>query len=71
MLTADGEVRGDNCFFPDTGVADGKMPKGVRYFAGGAVRQRLVVHPHSGTVRINEAYHRPNKLNQISIIDYA
>jgi fructose-1,6-bisphosphatase II len=54
-----------------TGVTDGELLKGVRFHAGGAVTQSLVMRSHSGTVRMIEARHQLDKLNQISSIDYA
>jgi fructose-1,6-bisphosphatase II len=71
VLTTDDLVRGDNCFFAATGVTDGELLKGVRFHAGGAVTQSLVMRSHSGTVRMIEAHHRLDKLNQISSVDYA
>jgi fructose-1,6-bisphosphatase II len=52
-------------------VTDGELLKGVRFHAGGAVTQSLVMRSHSGTVRMIEAHHRLDKLNQISSVDYA
>jgi fructose-1,6-bisphosphatase II len=71
VLTTDDLVRGDNCFFAATGVTDSELLKGVRFHAGGAVTQSLVMRSHSGTVRMIEALHQLDKLNQISSIDYA
>jgi fructose-1,6-bisphosphatase II len=45
--------------------------KGVRFHAGGATTQSLVMRSRSGTVRMIEARHRLDKLAQISSIDYA
>jgi fructose-1,6-bisphosphatase II len=71
VLTTDDLVRGDNCFFAATGVTDGELLKGVRFHAGGATTQSLVMRSHSGTVRLIEAHHQLEKLAQISSIDYA
>ena len=71
VLTTDDLVKGDNCFFAATGVTDGELLKGVRFHAGGAITQSLVMRSHSGTVRMIEARHQLDKLNQISSIDYA
>ena len=71
VLTTDDLVRGDNCFFAATGVTDGELLKGVRFHAGGAITQSLVMRSHSGTVRMIEARHQLDKLAQISSIDYA
>ena len=67
----DNLLRGDTYFFAATGVTDGELLKGVRFHAGGAVTQSLVMRSHSGTVRMIEARHQLDKLNQISSIDYA
>ena len=71
VLTTDDLVKGDNCFFAATGVTDGELLKGVRFFPGGASTQSLVMRSRSGTVRLIEARHRLEKLNEISSISYA
>jgi fructose-1,6-bisphosphatase/sedoheptulose 1,7-bisphosphatase-like protein len=70
-LNTDNLLRGDTYIFAATGVTDGELLKGVRFHAGGAVTQSLVMRSHSGTVRMIEARHQLDKLNQISSIDYA
>jgi fructose-1,6-bisphosphatase II len=45
--------------------------KGERFFPGGASTQSLVMRSRSGTVRLIEARHRLEKLNEISSISYA
>jgi fructose-1,6-bisphosphatase II len=70
VLTTDDLVRGDNCFFAATGVTDGELLNGVRFHAGGATTQSLVMRSLSGTVRLIEARHRLDKLREISSIDY-
>jgi len=52
-------------------MSDGELLKGVRFHAGGAITQSLVMRSHSGTVRMIEAHHQLDKLNQISSVDYA
>ena len=52
-------------------MTDGELLKGVRFHAGGAITQSLVMRSHSGTVRMIEARHQLDKLAQISSIDYA
>ena len=71
VLTTDDLVKGDNCFFAATGVTDGELMKGVRFYPGGASTQSLVMRSHSGTVRLVEARHRLDKLAEISAVDYA
>lgn len=43
----------------------------VRFHAGGAITQSLVMRSHPGTVRMIEARHQMDKSAQISNIDYA
>ena len=71
VLTTDDLVQGDNCFFAATGVTDGELLNGVRFQAGRAVTQSLVMRSRSGTVRLIEARHRLDKLQEISSVDYA
>lgn len=51
-------VRGKNVLFAATGVTDGDLLKGVRFFGGGARTHSLVMRSRSGTVRFIEATHR-------------
>ena len=71
VLTTDDLVRGDNCFFAATGVTDGELLKGVRFYPGGASTQSLVMRSRSGTVRMIEARHRLDKLREFASVDYA
>jgi len=41
-----------------TGVTDGDLLRGVRFFGGGARTHSLAVRRRSGTVRFIEASHR-------------
>ena len=70
VLTTDDLVRGTDFFFPATGVTDGELLKGVRFHAGGATTQSLVMRSLSGTARLIEAHHQLAKLSEISRIDY-
>ena len=63
-------VSGDNVFFCATGVTDGDLLKGVKYYSGGCTTQSIVMRSKSGTVRMIEAYHRLSKLNEYSAIDF-
>ena len=63
VLSTDDLVAGDNCFFSATGITDGNLLHGVRYDRGGATTQSLVMRSRSGTVRLVEARHRPEKLD--------
>ena len=58
VLTTEDLVSGENVFFCATGVTDGDLLRGVRYYGGGATTQSIVMRSKSGTVRMIEAYHR-------------
>ena len=62
LLGTDDLCAGDNCFFAATGITDGELVKGVRYDAGGVHTQSLVMRSKSGTVRVVNAHHRPEKV---------
>ncbi|MUL45809.1 class II fructose-bisphosphatase [Mycobacterium sp. CBMA293] len=70
VLTTNDLVSGENVFFCATGVTDGDLLNGVRYFAGGCTTQSIVMRSKSGTVRMIEAYHRLSKLNEYSAVDF-
>ena len=70
ILSTDDLVSGDNVFFTATGVTDGDLLRGVRYSAGGAHTQSIVMRSKSGTVRVIEAYHRLDKLREYASIDF-
>ncbi len=70
VLTTDDLVAGDNCFFAATGITDGELLKGVRYDASGATTQSLVMRSKSGTVRMINAHHPLDKLQQYSAIEF-
>ncbi|MBW8825281.1 MAG: class II fructose-bisphosphatase [Acidobacteria bacterium] len=70
ILTANDLVRGDNCFFAVTGITDGEVLKGVHYYPWGATTQSLVMRSKSGTVRLIDARHRLQKLNEYAAVDF-
>ncbi len=69
-LTTDDLVAGDNCFFAATGITDGDLIRGVHFNAQGATTQSLVMRSRSGTVRLVNANHRIDKLEEVSAVDY-
>ncbi len=71
VLTIDDLVSGNDVFFAATGVTDGELLRGVRYWGDGAGTQSLVMRSKSGTIRIIEATHRWTKLNAYSAVRYA
>ena len=70
ILTTEDLVSGENVFFCATGVTDGDLLRGVRYFGGGCTTHSIVMRSKSGTVRMIEAYHRLSKLNEYSAVDF-
>jgi fructose-1,6-bisphosphatase II len=62
VLTTDDLVAGDNCFFAATGITDGDLLKGVQFTSRGASTQSLVMRSRSGTVRLIDARHHPEKV---------
>ncbi|MHA6620198.1 class II fructose-bisphosphatase [Pseudonocardia sp. DLS-67] len=70
VLSTDELVRGDNVFFCATGVTDGDLLRGVRYWAGGCTTQSIVMRSKSGTVRMIEGSHRLTKLREYSSVNF-
>jgi fructose-1,6-bisphosphatase II len=66
VLTTDDLVSGDDVFFSATGITDGELLKGVRYWGDGAGTQSLVMRSKSGTIRQIDARHRWHKLMRYS-----
>ena len=63
-------VTSDNVFFAATGITDGELLDGVKYYADGARTHSLVMRSKSGTVREITARHRWDKLMQFSGVKY-
>jgi fructose-1,6-bisphosphatase II len=61
---------GSDVFFAATGITDGELLKGVRYFSGGAMTHSLIMRSRSGTIRYVEATHRWDKLMKYSNVEY-
>jgi fructose-1,6-bisphosphatase II len=70
VLTIDDLVSGDDVFFAATGITDGSLLRGVRYWPDGATTHSMVMRSRSGTVRWVEAEHRFEKLERFSTIAY-
>jgi fructose-1,6-bisphosphatase II len=65
VLTTDDLVMGDDVFFAATGITDGAMVQGVRFFTDGATTESIVMRAGSGTIRTIRGEHRVGKLKQI------
>jgi fructose-1,6-bisphosphatase II len=70
VLTTDDLVAGDDVFFSATGITDGELLRGVRYFGDGARTQTLVMRSKSGTIRRIDATHRWQKLMRYSALKF-
>jgi fructose-1,6-bisphosphatase II len=70
VLTIDDLVKGDDVFFSLTGVTDGELVRGVRFFADGARTETLAMRSRSGTVRRIQSEHNFDKLMRYSGVDY-
>jgi fructose-1,6-bisphosphatase II len=70
ILNADDLVSGEDVFFSATGVTDGDVLQGVRYRAGRATTESLVMRSRSGTVRRVSARHDRAKLRALTGVRY-
>ena len=70
LLTMDNLVSSEDVFFAATGITDGELLKGVKYYGDGARTESLVVRGLTGTVRRIEATHMIGKLHELSAIKY-
>ena len=70
ILTMDDLVSSEDVFFAATGITDGELLQGVRYFGDGASTDSLVVRGLTGTVRQITATHRLDKLHRLSAVKY-
>ena len=61
VLVLDDLVKGDDVLFAATGITEGDLLRGVRYFGNGAKTHSLVMRSKTGTVRFIEAIHRFDK----------
>jgi fructose-1,6-bisphosphatase II len=70
VLTTDELVASEDAFFAATGITDGELVHGVRYRAGGATTQSLVMRARSGTTRTIISEHQLWKLRAYSSINF-
>jgi fructose-1,6-bisphosphatase II len=66
VLTTEILTSGENVFFAATGITDGELLKGVHYHPKGCTTQSLVMRARSGTVRLINTQHQPEKLSFLS-----
>ncbi len=70
VLHIDDLVKSDNVFFAATGITDGELLNGVKYYRDGARTHSLVMRSKSGTVREIISRHRWDKLMKYSQVVY-
>ncbi len=70
VLTMDDLVSSEDVFFAATGITNGELLQGVRYFHNGARTDSIVVRGLTGTVRQITATHRLDKIDALSVIKY-
>ncbi|AQZ68773.1 Fructose-1,6-bisphosphatase, GlpX type [[Actinomadura] parvosata subsp. kistnae] len=70
VLTTNDLVRSDDVFFAATGITHGELMQGVRFRAGSAVTQSLVMRGRSGTIRKIDSEHQLWKLRAYSAINF-
>jgi len=70
VLTTDDLVASDDAFFAATGITDGELLAGVRYRAGGATTESLVMRARSGTLRNIHSEHQLWKLSAYSAVNF-
>ncbi|WP_366923684.1 class II fructose-bisphosphatase [Metallumcola ferriviriculae] len=61
LLGMDELALGDDVIFVATGITDGSLLQGVRYYADRATSHTLVMRGTTGTIRFVEAHHRLDK----------
>ncbi|MGL5511951.1 MAG: class II fructose-bisphosphatase [Sporomusa sp.] len=61
VFTLDDLVKGDEAIFAATGITQGDLLDGVRYFGGGARTHSIVMRGSTGTVRFVDAIHKFDK----------
>ncbi len=70
VLTTDDLVSGQDVFFAATGITNGSLLRGVKYWPDGATTWSMVMRSRSGTIRYVEAEHQFRKLETYTKITY-
>ncbi|MEV0229967.1 class II fructose-bisphosphatase [Nonomuraea sp. NPDC050786] len=70
VLTTNDLVSSDDVFFAATGITHGELMQGVRFRAGSAVTESLVMRGRSGTIRKIQSEHQLWKLRAYSAINF-
>ena len=70
VLTTEDLVRGEDLFFCATGITDGELLRGVRYYADSVQTESIVMRSKSGTIRLVDSLHQLGKLRAYSAVDF-
>ena len=70
VLTMDDLVASEDVFFAATGITDGELLEGVKYYSRWGTHKQPGSAWLSGTVRQITSMHRRDKLRKISAIEY-
>jgi fructose-1,6-bisphosphatase II len=70
VLTTEELVRGEDIFFCATGITDGDLLRGVRYYADSVRTESIVMRSKSGTIRAVDSLHQLNKLRAYSAVNF-
>jgi fructose-1,6-bisphosphatase II len=70
VLVTEDLVQGDDIFFCATGVTDGDLLRGVRYYADSVQTESIVMRSKSGTIRLIDSLHQLGKLRAYSAVDF-
>jgi fructose-1,6-bisphosphatase II len=63
-------VTGQDIFFCATGITDGDLLRGVRYYADSVRTESIVMRSKSGTIRVVDSVHQLGKLRAYSAVDF-
>jgi fructose-1,6-bisphosphatase II len=70
VLTTEDLVAGEDIFFCATGITDGELLRGVRYYADSVQTESIVMRSKSGTIRLVDSLHQLGKLRAYSAVDF-
>jgi fructose-1,6-bisphosphatase II len=70
VLVTEDLVIGEDIFFCATGVTDGELLRGVRYYADSVQTESIVMRSKSGTIRLVDSLHQLGKLRAYSAVDF-
>ncbi len=70
VLVTEDLVGGEDIFFCATGITDGELLRGVRYYADSVQTQSIVMRSKSGTIRSLDSLHQLGKLRAYSAVDF-